>query len=158
MSRCSLSELSLIRPDIPPDLPTNDRQSLLLSHYMFECDCKLCTAPADKREQSDNRRYKLVQIHTILKETTNLGTVREAAAELLRLVKEEGLEFKLKEYHNDLTMAFYRLGDFDSAITNAQAALRWAEDLSGGKDDEFQRAIRANLAVLEKLRAANRST
>jgi len=148
--------MSLRRLDIPPDLPTNDRQSLLLSHYMFECNCKLCTAPADKREKSDNRRYKFVQIHTILKETKNLGTVREAAAELLRLVKEEGLEFKLKDYHNDLTMAFYRLGDFDSAIENARAALKWAEDLSGGKDDEFQRAIKANLVVLEKLRTVKK--
>ena len=82
--------------------------------------------------------------------------MREAAAELLRLVKEEGLEFKLKDYHNDLTMAFYRLGDFDSAIENARAALKWAEDLSGGKDDEFQRAIKANLVVLEKLRTVKK--
>jgi len=44
-------------------------------------------------------------------------------------------------------MAFYRLGDLDSAIRNAEAALRQAEVLVGGEEDDSRGLLRGTLGL-----------
>jgi hypothetical protein len=75
-------------------------------------------------------------------------TLAEMANELLELVSLEDLDFKLKEYYWGFAMAYHRLGDSDSAIQNAEAALQHAELFAGGVDDEFQSVIRGNIAFM----------
>ncbi|KAK0647199.1 hypothetical protein B0T16DRAFT_376314 [Cercophora newfieldiana] len=134
----------------PPDLPTEDRLQLLESHYGFKCHCELCSAPQEIRQVSDAQRQRIQEIRTNIRAVKDLSALRLMDNELLGLVEREDLGFKSKEYEWALALAFYRLGDLASAIRKAGAALRHAESLAGGEDDEFQRAIRGNIAFMKR--------
>jgi tetratricopeptide (TPR) repeat protein len=69
--------------------------------------------------------------------------------EFLGLVVEEELEFKLKDYYQDLMKTFYKLGDFDKAVSYAERALEKAVELSR-EEDEVTAALKANVAALRK--------
>ncbi|KAK4185176.1 hypothetical protein QBC35DRAFT_28739 [Podospora australis] len=141
---------------IPIDLPIKERLSLLESHFNFQCTCKLCSAPPDKQRYSDLRRERIGSVRSLIKKVKETSNVDDLAAELFALVEEEGLQLKLKEYDNELWIVYYQLGDVDSAIKYAEAALKEAEELGGvqgGEDDEVQVAIRRNLGIMRRLQA-----
>ncbi|KAK1752204.1 hypothetical protein QBC47DRAFT_416682 [Echria macrotheca] len=157
---------------IPPDLPTPIRQSLLKTHYFFTCTCALCSSSSSSSSspsgnESDENRQRINQLRSFLESTRHLQPARDAADELLALAEKEGLDFRMREYLNELMLTFYRLGDLDGAVGYAEEALRRAVELggnSGGGDggdeeegeDEFVRAVRANLDVLRAMRGRER--
>ncbi|KAK5653306.1 hypothetical protein OQA88_8997 [Cercophora sp. LCS_1] len=141
---------------IPADLPTSERVAMLQLHYKFQCSCQLCSAPARTQNTSDARRERIAEIRTHLVDATDKESARRLADELLQLVDDERLGLRLKEYYNELITVFHRLGDVESTLKFAEAALQWAEELSGGVDDKYQRAIRGSIIALgERLQNGN---
>ena len=77
-----------------------------------------------------------------------------ATDELLDLLEKEGLEFKLKQYYLDLMKIYLRLGDLESALQYAEAALHKAEEYGARDDDDSVVAIQSNIGKLSAALAA----
>jgi hypothetical protein len=100
---------------------------------------------------SDTRRSRIQEIRSSIEEIKDLVILKETSEELIELLSLDGLDFKLKDYHWGVAMAFYRLGDLDSAIRHAEEALEKAKLLGGG-DEEDVSAISGNIVFLRKKR------
>jgi len=125
---------------------------MLKAIYNFDCTCSLCSASDEEKRVSDERRTRIETIRDMfLDEQKTHGEIVDVTREFLRLVQEEGLEFKLKEYYSQLMETYYRLGDINAAIVFADAGLRQAEEQGSG-DNEFKDALRSNLEVLQSIR------
>lgn len=145
--------LMLTDLDIPGDLTTSKRLAMLESHYKFRCNCQLCSAAPQEQKVSNKRRRRIARIRALLRDVEDTNSARLLADELLELIGEERLDFRRKEYYNELITVFHRLDDVKMTLRFAEAALQWAEELSGGVDDKYQRAIRgAVIASKERLR------
>jgi GTP1/Obg family GTP-binding protein len=129
---------------------------MLQDIYNFQCTCSLCSAPPAKKQASDRRRERILAIKELLKvqQTSDDETV-ELTREFLRLVQQENLVDKLKDYYQDLMRVYYGFGDIDSAIYFADAALQKAEEFGDG-EDEFKRAIRSNLLALKGMQRSGK--
>jgi len=136
-------------PDIPSDLPTEQRLDILRTHYSFTCSCRLCSADPAVRNASDDRKARIRKIHSSLQQPATRPRLDTMAREFLQLVKEEELEHKLKDYLHEIALAYHRSGYRKEAILFAQAALRHATLLGHDEDDEFQRAIKKNIEVMK---------
>ncbi len=110
--------------------------------YNFDCDCALCSAPAADKAASDERRVRITAIRRLLAEEEEEGekdrefpyeAVVEFSNELMRLVRDEGLLFKLREYYQDLMEVHFRRGRLDAAAEYARAALRHEEAFESGE-------------------------
>jgi hypothetical protein len=140
-------------PDIPADLPFLYRSQMLEAIYKFNCTCDLCKATEEEKKESDSRRERIVLIRKLFRDDVahlSREEIKEFSTELIRLAREEGLDLKLKDYYNELTLAHFKVKDIEAAIGYATAALEEAEKL-GENDDEFKRAIRANVEALKDM-------
>jgi hypothetical protein len=142
--------LSYYGPDIPVELPSAQRSEFLKSIYNFDCDCALCSAPISKKHISDGRRVRISHIRELLKDPrTAYEDVINLSREILHLVEEENMGFKLREYFQDLMKAHFRHGDLETAIHYARAALK-DEDAFESEEVEFKAVLQSNLQALEK--------
>jgi hypothetical protein len=105
---------------------------------------------------SDQRRDRIVAVRRLLKgQKASKDEIVSLSKDFFRLVELEKLDFKLKEYYNDMAEAFYGLGDHALAYEYTAKALEKADEL-GSEEDEFKTAIRNNLITLKRILDRNK--
>ncbi|KAK3377509.1 hypothetical protein B0H63DRAFT_502266 [Podospora didyma] len=136
---------------IPLGMPTPYRAKSL-ANWGFNCTCGLCSAPAEAREASDQRRERLVDIFYAMDKVpqSDYQELVDLTREFVDLLQIERLEAKVGEYFQAFMRIYYNIGDADSAMRYAKAALRYAETF-GDPEGGFCEGLRRDMDVIRRV-------
>ncbi|KAL2256493.1 hypothetical protein VTK26DRAFT_1588 [Humicola hyalothermophila] len=131
---------------------TYQQRKAILQAWGFRCSCPLCTASPAERDASDRRRERLVEIHGILGQASELGDSRrigQLVLEAVGLIEKEELEPQLVEYYQQFAKAYIMTGDFGRAREFVKLADQlWV--LYGGEEHENVEGMRQLWQALEE--------
>ncbi|CAK7201794.1 hypothetical protein SEUCBS139899_004509 [Sporothrix eucalyptigena] len=157
---------------IPLGIVHDERQQKMRS-WGFNCTCSLCAAPENKRLLADQRRRRLLAIHTELaafgNEDPDTATTEvdrgakrlgEMTDEMLFLIEKEETWPLLCDYYPAVTRAYLAIDDVVRARQHWQNADEaWAT--YGGEQHEFAdelKELNLEIAAQEKLMAGSGSS
>jgi len=133
-------------------MPTRFRHKAL-RNWGFTCTCPLCSAPAQARQASDERRERLVQILLSLDEDAGLtyDHLINLTYEFVQLLETERMIVKVGEYYQIFMRVYYqRFGDAESALRYGETALRYAETFAD-PDGGFCGGLRDDIELLKRV-------
>ncbi|KAH6623886.1 hypothetical protein F5144DRAFT_659308, partial [Chaetomium tenue] len=111
-------------------MPTAHR-TRALKNWGFNCTCNLCSASAEARSASDERRERLAEaFHTMQHGSVSYNTLVKLTQELVDLAQVEGLLAKVGEYYQAFMRTYYGAGDAETARKYGRASLKLAEIFS----------------------------
>ncbi|TDZ39448.1 SET domain-containing protein 5 [Colletotrichum spinosum] len=137
----------------PLNMLSHDRRRAL-REWGFNCTCALCSSPAPVLAASDARRGRVQQLLALLEQPlyrSSATLVADAAAEMERIIGDEGLEAQRGDFYGVVARVFAAAGD---AAQGGEYAARAVEQLAhfAGFDDERTASARGLLGELGKTR------
>ncbi|TDZ24884.1 SET domain-containing protein 5 [Colletotrichum orbiculare MAFF 240422] len=137
----------------PLNMLSHDRRRAL-REWGFNCTCALCSSPAPVLAASDARRGRVQQLLALLEQPlyrSSATLVADAAAEMERIIGDEGLEAQRGDFYGVVARVFAAAGD---AARGGEYAARAVEQLAhfAGFDDERTASARGLLGELGKTR------
>jgi hypothetical protein len=111
-----------------------DRQHQLLHRWGFKCTCDLCTAPAEKIIESDNRRKRVREIREEIIQQVHKSKFWAAIKlneELMDILVEEELVAHLGEHYEILARLYFAAGDRKNAEKYGRLALADLQQYGG---------------------------
>ncbi len=110
----------------------------------------MCTASPEKKEHSDARRMRLVEImYAMNDEDMYYDQTVELIKEFVAIVDEERLVVKVGEYYDIFMKVFAAYNDIESALHFGRLALKHAETFAD-PEGTFCTRLRENIELLER--------
>ncbi len=129
---------------------TYEERKGILQAWGFQCRCALCSAHTSDRDLSDQRRERLLEIHHLLGQASELSgpRVKELIYEALTVIEQEQLHPQLVEYYQQFAKAYLMRNE----LREAREFLEKADSMwrvYGGDEHENVEEIRGLWKALE---------